>query len=640
MLTLLPIACWEALFLVFAKRARSRRAAFLAASVIWGILLTVITELLSIFGALTKEGLAFSWGGAAIITCVFFFFVAKKNYPPLKSFSRTDRAFCGGIALFCFVTLFTALLAPPNTWDSMTYHMSRVVHWLQNRSVAHYPTHIIRQLELNPWAEFAIAHLQALSGGDRFANLIQWFSMIGSIIGATLIAGQLGAQRRGQLLAAVLTATIPMGILQASSTQNDFVVTFWLLCFVWSGIGFKEEHQPRWVFLAGASLGLALLTKGTAYLYGLPFVFWFSYGLLKETSRRVILLVLAAALPVLLLNAGHYSRNWALFSNPLLSGESPAYLNETITAKTTLSNFVRNTAIHLSSPFEAANRKVESGIGNLHDLLGMDINDEMTTWPGTTFGIPKLAPHEDFSGNFLHAMLSLITLCLVFFRRSIPHTSSNIMPYVLGVTAGFLLFCLILKWQPWQSRLHLPLLVLGAPAIGVVLERVRLHGLAFAVAALLLIAALPWALWNFSRPLAPFPKAIIDSLGYSYTSPLPQTILMEDRMSQYFTNRPDLLMSYYVAASLINTRGAQNIGLQLGEDNWEYPLWALLQVIDGDGPRMEHIDVQNLSGAIEKGDFQPDLIVKFDEQGIPAVMLPTKYGMEYTQNLNGEILRE
>jgi hypothetical protein len=46
-----------------------------------------------------------------------------------------------------------ALITPPNMYDSMTYHMSRVVHWIQNGSLAHYPTSIGRQLFLPPGAE-------------------------------------------------------------------------------------------------------------------------------------------------------------------------------------------------------------------------------------------------------------------------------------------------------------------------------------------------------------------------------------------------------------------------------------------------------------------------------------------------------
>jgi len=620
MYVLLPLVSWGAIVFVFVKRGMSLCAASLSAAIVWGVLLTFITELLGLFNALTKEWIALSWTVATLITIVFFFFSAKKETRLLLApLSRSEKALSVGIVFLCLATFLTALFAPPNTWDSMTYHMSRVVHWLQNRSVAHYPTASLRQLELNPWAEFGIAHFQALSGGDRFANLVQWFSMIGSVIGATLVADRLGARQRGQLLAAVLAVSIPMGILQASSTQNDYVVAFWLLCFAWSGIRLKEEQHMGWAIMAGASLGLALLTKGTAYLYALPFAIWFFWAVARSAPGRAALFGLGVLFPCLFLNAGHYYRNYTLFSNPLAS-DTAGYSNETIDAKSVLSNVVRNSAIHLSTPFDEVNTSIEQGIGVLHDLLGVDINDERTTWPGTTFGVQRIIRHEDYSGNLLHAVLALITLGLLVGRRSVRSISSAINPYVLCVTGGFLLFCLFLKWQPWNSRLHLPLFVLGAPATGVVLGRLRHQGLALTTAGILIVAAVPWALWNISRPLAPPPKAVIDR--FFYGNSLPATILTADRIPQYFTNRLSLWRPYLAATNLIKARGARNIGLKLREEDWEYPLWVLLKGEGGKGPRIENIDVHNRSGNIRLGDFRPDLVVITNPQGFPTVTLP------------------
>jgi 4-amino-4-deoxy-L-arabinose transferase-like glycosyltransferase len=619
MLSLLPITCLAVIVLVLVKRGMSGRAAFLSASIVWGVYLTIVTELLSLFGALTKGWIALAWGGATAVGIAVFLAIGKQGARPSRApLSRADLALFGGLAFIGLATFVTALAAPPNNWDSMTYHMSRVVHWLQNGSVAHYPTSNLRQLELNPWAEFAIAHLQALSGGDRFANLVQWFSMAGSVIAATLVAGQLGASRRGQTLAAVLAATIPMGILQASSTQNDYVVSFWLICLVWSGMQYMEERRLRWALLAGASLGLALLTKGTAYLYALPFVLWFAWCT-KWAPRRAALLVLSVALPVLLLNAGHYGRNWTLFANPLASSTG-AYTNEVKTANTVLSNVARNVALHLSTPFKGANRSVEAGVGALHDFLGIDTNDLMAIFPGTTFRLSTLMQHEDFSGNLLHASLASVTLGLLVCRRGYRRLSVRIVPYALAMTAGFLLFCLVLRWQPWGSRLHLPLFVLGAPAIGVVLGRLLPAMPALATASLLLIAALPCALWNTTRPLAPPLGAIVRTVVEN--SPLPPTILTADRESQYFTSRPDLWRSYVFASRLIKASGATNIGLKFDGDDWEYPLLALIKAEPRDKPRIEHINVDNQSGKISSKDFKPDLLVIIGEGGRPIVTSP------------------
>ena len=146
--------------------------------------------------------------------------------------SRSEKAVLLAVVFIIGVLAIIAYVSPPNDWDSMTYHMGRVMHWLQNGSVVHYPTHIMRQLGYPPWGEFAIMHLQALAGSDRFAPLVQWVGMLGCLIGVSLIVQEFGYDTKRQLFAAVIVATIPAGILQSTSTKNNYMVSFWLVCFV------------------------------------------------------------------------------------------------------------------------------------------------------------------------------------------------------------------------------------------------------------------------------------------------------------------------------------------------------------------------------------------------------------------------
>src|SRR5262249_44420582 len=145
-----------------------------------------------------------------------------------------------GVGIVVALVGVVALLSPPNTWDAMEYHMPRVVHWMQNRSVAFYRTHELKQLHMPPFAEFAILQLHSLFGGDRLDSLVQWFSFLGSVVGVTLIAQSMGARYNGQVFAAVICATIPEGILQASGAKNDYVLAFWLVTLVYYLLTFKR----------------------------------------------------------------------------------------------------------------------------------------------------------------------------------------------------------------------------------------------------------------------------------------------------------------------------------------------------------------------------------------------------------------
>src|SRR5207249_6489341 len=209
----------------------SLRECFLFIAILGGVSVTIITEILSAFSLITSGWLVVFWCVVLLGTSSFVITLMKRHrlivlFPSLRLPFRSVP-FLSGLGFIVTLTAVTAFLSPPNNYDSMTYHMSRVVHWIQDRNVSFYPTHITRQLYMNPWVEFAIMHLQILSGGDRFANFVQWFSMIGSLIGVSLLAKQFGGDLHTQLLAAVFAGTIPMGILQSSSTQNDCAVSFW-----------------------------------------------------------------------------------------------------------------------------------------------------------------------------------------------------------------------------------------------------------------------------------------------------------------------------------------------------------------------------------------------------------------------------
>ena len=59
----------------------------------------------------------------------------------------------------------------------------------------------------------------------------------------------------------------------------------------------------------------------------------------------------------------------------------------------------------------------------------------------------------------------------------------------------------------------------------------------------------------------------------------------------------------------------KNIALSSGMDTWEYPLWILTREYGLDGPRIEHIDVNNVSGTIQLPQSKADIVVVISDDG-------------------------
>ena len=85
-------------------------------------------------------------------------------------------------------------------------------------------------------------------------------AFLGSIVGVSAIAAPLGLASRSQAFAALFCATLPNAILQASGAKNDMPLACWMVCAVY----FAARRDVPFTAL---SVGLALATKATAYLF-------------------------------------------------------------------------------------------------------------------------------------------------------------------------------------------------------------------------------------------------------------------------------------------------------------------------------------------------------------------------------------
>jgi hypothetical protein len=575
----------------------SLRECVLFVAILGGVSVTVITEILSTFNLITYGWLVVFWSVVLLGSTSFVIILMKRQrLVVLSPFLRLPFhaiPLLAGLVLIVTLTGVTAFLSPPNNWDSLVYHMSRVVHWIQDRNVSFYPTHSIRQLYANPWAEFAIMHLQILSGGDRFANFVQWFSMIGCLIGVSLLAKQFGGDLQTQLFAAVFAGTIPMGILQSSSTQTDYAVSFWLLCFVYFSISLIRQGQIHWPYalVAGFSLGLALLTKQISYIFVVSFVVWAGYSFLRRFRFKSWKPALLIGVACVALNFGQYARNFSLFGSPIYpraqNFESiDRNINDVISPSSILSNITRNIGLHLGTPSWRVNSGINDTIEKFHQFLNIDINDPRTTDPTRKFQVPQpsLQLHEDYAGNLLHLSLILGAGFLFFISKEIRR-SRVLLSYLVCLLSGFLLFCALVKWFPYNSRYQLPLFVLASPFVGAVLSKTLNKKVNVTIAFALLVAALPWVLLNRSRSL-------LGLLGNP-------SVWNHSRSEEYFNNRPDVRDAYLKAAYFLKSNKCGQIGLDIGYANdWEYPFWALLNPAAKHAIRIEHVHVKNESGAM------------------------------------------
>jgi hypothetical protein len=603
-LALLPFVAYVGLFCVFRLRGEGWRSAALGAATCWGVFVALSTELLSLFRLITRPALAVAWLTLAVAS--FFYSEKIRRMQPAKldrgsepdatSLDRLDWFLLSLAGLLVALVGITAIVSAPNTWDAMAYHMSRITQWMTNRDVNLYPAFYSVQLFLSPWAEYAMMHLDALYGADRLVNLIEWFSMIGSIIGVSLIAQRLGAGVRGQILAAIACATIPAGLLEASGAMNTYVAAFWIVVAVYYLLRWNERQTWPVALAIGSALGLAIMTKGTTYVF-LPCVLLACWWIGSAASRKLLLVrAPAVLLAILVLNGPLFIRNYRLsgsplgFASPLGDDTLRQYSNSRYSVSITFANIVKNLSLHVATPVGAVNHEASRLVLASLRAFHIDPNDHADTYRGG-FHLNGVSSHEERAGNPLQLALIFVSI-LVLFGRRIGNRALRL--FALGIVGSFVLFCALVRWQAWNARYHLPLFLLGVALVGVVLERSWPRIALTSVACLLLLAALPFVLLNSLRPLI------------SVKSP---SIFRQSRTETYFADSHRWqLRSYLGAASFVNATGCNSVGVDSSFDDFDYPMLAILGAGHGER-KVRYSEVKNLTAEYARADSGPPCAV-------------------------------
>lgn len=534
----------------------------LRALVCFGLAILLVTESLSAFDSLTRARVFAAWMAMACAATAIAFRRGHFRVAPIP-LDGVVAVFCAGCALIFALTFVTAIFSPPNSADAMAYHLPRVLYWAEQRSVRFFPTPYLNQIMLQPFAEYAMLQSYVLSGGDRWTNLGQWAASAGSAVAVACVAREFGAAPRAQALAALFCAALPSGILASSGAKNDYVLALWLIVSAYFALRWRRTRDLTDATFLGCSLGLALLTKATAYLFAPWPLVAILVPSIRQKRQGVLRAVACVAACAFAINLPHYIRNWNLSGSPL--GYSSAFgndefrwSNDQFGWRETLSNALRHASEQLGGREEAWNRGVYNAVVSVHRRLGVDPNDPHTTWQWATYRVPKSSNHEADAPNRMQlAILAAVFTFLLW--RAARGRDRAVAAYALSLVLAFLAFCAYLKWQPFMGRMFLPLFVLSAPLVSLC----RPLWLQVCLFVLLMDGARRPATENWTRPLRG-----------------PSSIFVTPRDRQYFSDmtqwREDW-PSFRLAVEDLKALRCEVVGVDISRFQLEYPLEALVR---------------------------------------------------------------
>ena len=586
-------------FCLLRCRVSPTRAVGLAV-LVWSTLALAVSEAASAFQLLDFVTLAACW---LVLSALFILIGVRRGaaFPaPLRwsSLSRVDQV----VTVYLAILFLLAMIYPPNNYDSLTYHLARIEHWIQDGSLIPYPTAIERQISSAPLAELLVLQLRILSGDDLFSNLVQWLALLGTVTMVPEIARLLGADRSGQSLAALFVAATPMALLQATSTQTDLVAGFFAVLFVRSALAYRDTGARRELAIALLAVSLGFLVKVTALLASLGFGLWLLWRLARRTPRRLPLVLVSGAVLFLLVDGSFLWRNLQSFG--VLSPDAGVVGSASFGPVQTVATLTMDLAMNLATGLPQADAATTSGLQYFCDLIGAGPYIGDIQLHGTNFALEsgRHVFHEDYAANPIQLiLLALAAVRLLWHRRRLPAL------YLACLAIGFLAFATVLRWQPFVTRLELPFFMLAGPLVGVSFaagpERSRQPAI---LAWILAIGALPCLLFNPIRPV------------------LPPGRMWDTRLHNTFADNRRWEAPYVAAADRIRAGQYRNLALVLDFDDWEFPLWLLLRDETASGTlRIEHLAREDMAvKSYPRGIFKPDVVLAKGKDLAERLQLP------------------
>lgn len=557
-----------------------------------GVILVISAYILSFFRWFTQPTLTL----LGIVMFLFWAVILISRKPRLV-FNPLSLVFI----VFALLIFLQGFLSYPTTTDAHNYHITRAVYWLTDQTIIQKEVYTSHDF-MSPLPSIANAVLYSLKG-DRLLFLSQWLCFVVGVLLVGKLAALLSASKFQTHIAQGLALTIPIVLLEASSTQADLMVAMWTLVSVIYAIKFLKQKRPRDLVFVCLAVGLGILSKATMYIYAIvPFllVFWTICN--SKRKAQVLIWGTVGILLLLTLNLPHWIQNKRLFDSYLgdsytIEGESIPFVVERYSVEGLILNLYRN--IMMNVPLGGLSAEFDQMIEPIFKKLGTSFSDRTYTWYEQAFKHTSYPiPQEDIAPAPIQTMIVAMTAIFVLYKSK----SSLTAWLFISTLLSFFAFSSILLWQEYHVRQQIALLFVFLPASVLLLpisKRVWKIILTIGVLSSFMVI-----IANTSRPLISYAQIFpyVSSVAPKGFIP-PKSVLLGRTRTQLFLARPYWQVPYEQTIDTLVKAKVKRVYIQLDE-GFQYPFIALakergIEVIKASGA---NVDAEVFAGMIRKYD--------------------------------------
>jgi len=444
------------------------------------------------------------------------FKISHPNWRGLHLLQKITLCIMGFFILLGYATLiYLILIVPPNNNDSMVVHLVRVGYWLQHGSFAPWNSLIERQVIYPYNAQIVVLWTILFHGTDLFAAFVQFFCVLFTALGIYGIGRQIGGNRFQSALPALFYLTFPQVILQATTTQDDLVITCFLILgsyffLHWFDSQYKDNTD---LIFTATALMIAVGIKPTAFYFFIGFAIFIIILICIKKMKLIHLLKIGVAclVPFTILSSFAYVNNMIYYHTPLgpadfVSSESGVFTGNIfkkaeINSGRFLYQFfsLDGFPIRLIQKVQDAKVVIASKMPGVFNTTSDFIKD-----PNKTFSLatpPGI--NEDYSWFGPVSFLLLIPAYLFGIYKAIKTKDQKIV-FLLIVPLFLMLGISVLRpgWDPYQGRYFNPGIAISMPLLALMLNKKRFQEIFIFLFSIMAVAILTFCvLMNDSKPI-------------------------------------------------------------------------------------------------------------------------------------------
>jgi len=609
---LLFCCTWGAAFFAVWVNCADIYKAVCVASILWSTFVFVLIEGLNLFKAITATNLMTAWGIFLILWGGYIFPRKKILRDKINSLKNSAsslyrdngasvKALIIFIAFFMLARTVLAVVGAPDGYDVVTYHLPRVMFWLQHHSVDYYPTTYWAQIYEPVFAEYVNLNVWLLTGGDLFVAMFQNLSGYGCCILLYAVMKKLGCSIKWALFSCILAISMNLFNAEMGTADADLVGTFYLMVLIYLILEVLYDSKLT-IFqftLLGIVSGILYIAKTNVCVPAAMVIIYVALVKIFQKHFRIIPLGIISLIFIAVLVFPTFYRNYQEFGDiftALISHYTGSILSESVTIGTLSPKYVIVNIIKNLCTLGVERNTVLLGglVKTIGRVLKVDINAPEISYNNMSFQLTYF-----LNGAHVVIPLFLISALIALVYLIKRHTRTDGLMFVMILQLFVML--VVIRWAPFQGHIAFPSLVISVIPIAYyfmeITKKFSKDSWKYKVCYFLVLDII-FACWGCS----------IENLGFS--SYVAVARIHHPRFVRYFgiNQHRSFFIAYDNFSKIIDAGTYENIGLDGTPGMYQYPVLAKYVP---EGKKIECVRLQGNGREIEpmNPNFSPDIIL-------------------------------